>query len=58
MEPQEQEFLAALEDAYNRGITFEQMEGNISDDAMAIAQDFFSKKKMVPQVRRSPLLGY
>ena len=58
MEPQEQELLAALEDAYNRGITLEQMEGNISDDAMAIAQDFFSKKKMVPQVRRSPLLGY
>ena len=45
MEPQEQELLAALEDAYNRGITLEQMEGNISDDAMAIAQDFFSKKK-------------
>jgi uncharacterized protein with von Willebrand factor type A (vWA) domain len=42
---EDEQLLEALESAYNRGVTLEQMQGKLSDDAMVVAQDFFSKKK-------------
>jgi len=46
MEPEkQQELIAALEDAYNRGITLEQMQGSVNEDVMSFAQDYYSKKK-------------
>jgi len=42
---EDEQLLEALESAYNRGVTLEQMQGKLSDDAMIVAQDFFSKKK-------------
>jgi hypothetical protein len=42
---EDEKLLQALEDAYNRGVTFEQMQGKLSDEALLVAQDFYSKKK-------------
>ena len=42
---EDEKLLQALESAYNRGVTFEQIQGNLSDEALIIAQDFYSKKK-------------
>jgi len=55
---EDEQLLEALESAYNRGVTLEQMQGKLSDDAMIVAQDFFTKKKMVPKILRSPVLRY
>lgn len=41
----EEKLLQALEEAYNKGVTFEQMQGKLSDEALIVAEDFFSKKK-------------
>ena len=40
---EDEKLLQALESAYNRGVTFEQIQGT-SDEALIIAQDFYSKK--------------
>jgi len=40
-----EKLLQALEDAYNKGVTFEQMQGKLSDEVLVVAEDFFSKKK-------------
>ena len=46
MEPEkQQELIAALEDAYNRGVTLEQIQGSVNEDVMSFAQDYYSKKK-------------
>ena len=42
---EDEKLLQALESAYNRGVTFEQIQGNLSDEALIVAQDFYSKKK-------------
>ena len=41
----EEKLLQALEEAYNKGVTFEQMQGKLSAEALIVAEDFFSKKK-------------
>ena len=41
----EEKLLQALEEAYNKGVTFEQMQGKLSDEALIVAEDFFSKTK-------------
>jgi len=46
MEPEkQQELIAALEDAYSRGVTLEQIQGSVNEDVMSFAQDYYSKKK-------------
>lgn len=48
---EDQDLLTALEDAYQRGVTFEQIQTALSEnpdveeDALEIAQEFYSKKK-------------
>ena len=42
---EDEKLLQALEDAYNRGVTFEQIQGKLSDEALIVAENFYSKKK-------------
>jgi len=42
---EDEKLLQALEDAYNRGVTFEQIQEKLSDDALRVAENFYSKKK-------------
>ena len=51
-------FYESLERAYDKGVTLDILEESLPEEAMVIAREYYSKKKMVPKILRSSVLRY